>query len=384
MKKTKILAVTATRAEFGLIRPIIQASRLSAHLDIELVALGAHMSVSQGSTINEIAKYYSSSVTRFETSLDSDTGVGCAKTVALSLLSLTDFLANKEYHGILILGDRYELLGVASAALCLKLPIIHVAGGHLTSGAIDDSIRHALTKLSRVHFTSTNEYRQRIIQLGEDPDLTFVVGSTGLDHIARLEKVDITDLEDRLSFKFGETCVLCTYHPETLSSMSPETQIKRILKTLESFDKLSIIFTGANTDEGGKVINEQIKNFVQSNLDRSIFVPSLGNDLYLSTLQHVDAVIGNSSSGIIEVPSFGIGTLNIGDRQQGRIRAKSVVDCNIEEQEIMRGLKRVLSTSFKRSIRNCINPFGSGNAGEQIVSTLERLNFKRCARKNIF
>ena len=171
----------------------------------------------------------------------------------------------------MILGDRFELLGVASAALCLKLPIIHVAGGHLTSGAIDDSIRHALTKLSRVHFTSTNEYRQRIIQLGEDPDLTFVVGSTGLDHIARLEKVDITDLEDRLSFKFGETCVLCTFHPETLSSMSPETQIKRILKTLESFDKLSIIFTGANTDEGGKVINEQIKNFVQSNLDRSIF-----------------------------------------------------------------------------------------------------------------
>ena len=384
MKKNKILAVTATRAEFGLIRPIIHASAASKTIVIDLVAIGAHFSVAHGPTINEIIANDNSLSACFETTMDSDTGVGCAKTIALSILSLTDHLANTAYDAVLILGDRYELLGVASSALCLKLPIIHVAGGHLTTGAIDDSVRHSLTKLSRVHFTSTQQYRSRIIQLGEDPDLTFVVGSTGLDDIFDLKTMSKSELEKKIGLVLRSPSILCTYHPETLSQISPEDQVNKLLNVLKEFDDISIIFTGANTDEGGKIINKKIEEFVALNPGRCVLIPSLGRKMYLSSMQHVDAVVGNSSSGVIEVPSFQIGTLNIGDRQKGRIRAQSIIDCSINEEEIRNGLQKALSLDFKASIKDCINPFGTGNAGEKIVNILEGLNFENLSGNKVF
>lgn len=369
----KICIVTGTRAEYGLLKPLIEKVYKSDEMELQLVVTGMHLSTEFGLTYQEIEEDGYSITAKIEMLLSSDTAVGVTKSMGVALIGFADYFEVHKPDIIIILGDRYEMLMAASAAMIAKIPIAHIHGGELTEGAIDEAIRHSITKMSCLHFTATQEYRNRVIQMGEQPQSVYNVGALGVENIKSLSLMSKESLENSLHFAFESPTVMATYHPVTLEgidSMTAEEQFEKILRVLVKHKELKIIFTKANADPYGRIINRMIDDFVGANRDRSVAFTSLGQLRYLSALQFCDVVIGNSSSGIIEVPSFGIPTINIGERQRGRMCAKSVINCSNEIEDIEKALNKARSKEFKELIRDQRNPYEGAGTSDEILQVI--------------
>ncbi len=370
-RKHKICIVTGTRAEYGLFYPLLQKIAADAQLELQICVTGMHLSPEFGLTYKEIEKDGFKINERVEMLLSSDTEVGVTKSVGLGIIGFADALHCLKPDLLILLGDRFETLAAAVAAFIVKIPIAHLYGGELTEGAIDDIIRHCITKMSILHFVSTEDYKKRIIQLGEEPDRVFKVGALGIDNIKNLPLLDKSGLEKELNFKVGPRNILVTFHPVTLEKNTAKYQFTELIRALDRFKELKIIFTKPNADPNGRILIRLIDEYVKSNPDRAVSFVSMGQRRYLSAIQFMDAVVGNSSSGIIEVPSFGKPTVNMGDRQKGRIRAESVIDCHPEKESIIKALEKALSPEFSQFCRTVKNPYGEGVAAEKILKVLK-------------
>lgn len=368
--KKKICVLTATRAEYGLLRPLIQRLREEESFDVRVVVTGAHLSPEFGLTYREIEQDNISIDKKIEILLSSDTSSSISKSMGLALLGFAEYFADLTPDLLLVLGDRYETLAVSCVALNQRIPIAHIYGGETTEGAVDEAYRHAITKLSFLHFTSTEQYRKRVIQLGEDPLRVFNVGALGVENILKESMLEKGDLERSLGFSLGEQYVVVTYHPVTLENETSAVGFKELLNALDRFPHLSILFTKANADTDGRIINEMIDNYVASH-SNSIAFASLGMRRYLSAVKFSVAVIGNSSSGIVEVPSLHVPTINIGDRQKGRLMADSIINCKAMAESIIEAMYYAFSEECKERLKNLNNPYGDGKSSELIVNNLK-------------
>ena len=380
----KICVVTGSRAEYGLLSRLMQMIQEDSGLKLQVIATNMHLSPEFGLTYQEIEKDGFFINKKVEMLLSSDTANGTAKSVGLATIGFADAYEDLKPDLLLVLGDRYEILSAVTTALFYKSPVAHLHGGEITEGAYDDAIRHAITKMSHLHFTSTEEYRKRVIQLGENPERVFNVGAIGIDNIKHLKLLSRDVLERELQFLLKEQTILVTYHPVTLDENDTRMQFQCLLNVLNDRQDIRIIFTLPNSDTGGRVIIPMIQDFVKCNKDRAIAFASLGSLRYLSVLRCVSAVVGNSSSGIIEAPSFGIPTLNIGNRQKGRIVARSVLQCEISEQAIRAGLEIVLANSFLQLARNVINPYEQKNTAVKIRDVLKTYPLSPVIQKTFY
>ena len=370
MTKT-ICVVTATRAEWGLLRPLAELIKMDEEFNLLLAATGTHYCSEFGNTYKEILADGFSIDERVDIILSPiQNAVDVSNIMARAITGFAEMFARHTVDLLIVLGDRYETLAVSIAALNAKIPIAHLHGGELTEGAIDDSIRHAITKLSYLHFTSCEAYRRRVIQLGEQPDRVYNVGAIGIDNIREMELLLKEDLASILDFdiKNSKYCVV-TFHPETLNNTNVRDQCDQLLQALSSFPDLKFIITKSNADEGGMIINEMVDSYAEDH-QNVLTVASLGNLKYLSALKHASMVIGNSSSGIAEVPYFKIPTVNLGIRQKGRIMAETVINCSIETSAIVNAMKIALSDDFLQKAASAAYPYGDGHAAEKIVDAL--------------
>lgn len=381
--RRKVCVVTGSRAEFGLLRWVIEAIRAEESLALQLIATGAHLSPEFGLTFKTIEELGFQIDRKVEMLVSSDTGVGVAKSLGLALIGFGDALQDLQPDLLLLLGDRYETFAAAAAALAARVPVAHVHGGELTRGAIDDAMRHAITKMSHLHFVAAEAYRRRVIQLGEQPERVFRVGALGIESIARLPLLGRAELEAELGFELGPCSLLITFHPATLEEVDPRAQMAELLAALETMSDVRLIFTMPNADPGGLAIANMITHFVATHANARAY-HSLGQTLYLSCARHVDAVVGNSSSGLIEVPTLGKPTVNIGNRQQGRLKASSVIDCSPERHSIIEALRKIRTPAFQRSLRDVRNPYGSGTPSTKIVEVIRNASLQGIIRKSFY
>ena len=340
-------------------------------IDVCVVATGTHLSPEFGMTVNEIKNDGVKVDKEIDILLSSDTPVAISKTMGLAMIGFGDYFAESKPDVLMVLGDRYETLAVCIAAMNARIPIIHLHGGEATEGLVDEAVRNAITKLSYLHFTSAEEYRNRVIQMGEAPERVFAVGAMGVENALHMKRLSKKELEDSLGCKIGGTMAVLTFHPVTLEDNTAEAQIDEIIKVMQQCGKITFICTKANADVGGRIINEKLKECAEA-CDNVHLFDSLGMQRYLSALSIADFVIGNSSSGIIEVPSFKIPTINIGDRQKGRIQSESVINCKPNVWEISQAIERALSDGFREKVIACNNPYGDGNTSDAIVDITER------------
>ena len=368
----KICVVTGTRAEYGLLKPLIEKINNDKDMELQLVVTGMHLSPEFGLTYQEIVQDGFEITERNEMLLSSDTPNGITKSVGLGTIGFAEIFTRIVPNMLIILGDRYEMLAAATAAMIHRIPIAHIHGGELTEGLIDESIRHALTKMSILHFTSTEKYRNRVIQLGEQPDRVFCVGALGVENIKRQTLMSKKELENSICFKLDKPYILVTFHPITLENDTVKKQFEDLLETLDSIKDYQIVFTKANADTDGRIINQKIDAYVSKNKNRAVAFASLGMVRYLSALQYCDMVVGNSSSGIIEVPSFHIPTVNIGDRQKGRVRGKSVIDCDCTPKEITNAIHIAQMMNRNNTLKNEENPYEGKNTSETILSVIKK------------
>ncbi len=369
----KICIVTGSRAEYGLLKPLIEELKKNDKFQIQLLVTGMHLSPEFGLTYKEIEQDGNKISEKVEMLLSSDTPTGIAKSMGLALISLSEAYSRLNPDLVILLGDRFEIFAAATAANITHIPIAHLNGGELTFGVIDDNFRHAITKMSNLHFASTEENRKRVIQLGEEPERVFNVGAIGLDSIKILKLLSREELEQQLNFKFNKRNLLVTFHPVTLEAMTVEDQFNNLLAALKELTHTNIILTKANADTDGRIINRMIDEFAAENQENCRAYASLGQLRYLSALQFVDAVVGNSSSGIVEAPSFKIATINIGDRQKGREQAGNAINCGTEKDEICKALKEIYSPEFRKKIENAVNPYGMGNTSVKIAALLNEI-----------
>lgn len=382
--KRKICVVTGSRAEYGLLKPLIEEIKSDADLKLQLIATGMHLAPEFGLTYQEIEKDGFAIDEKIEILLGSDTPLSISTSMGLAMISFSEVYGRLAPDLIVVLGDRFELLSVVASALINRVPVAHIAGGEVTEGAFDDSIRHSITKMSHFHFTATEEYRKRVIQLGENPQQVFNVGSLGIDNIKRLKLSPKKVLEKELRFRFNRRNLLVTFHPVTLENNTSRWQFQNLLSALNELRDTNIIFTKANADTFGRIINKMIDEYVSKNSHRAIACASMGQLKYLSTMQFVNAVVGNSSSGITEAPSFKIGTINIGDRQKGRIKTESIIDCKSANQDIKNAIKILYSEKFQRNLRKVVNPYGDGKTSKRIKAILKRCNITNILKKSFF
>ncbi len=380
----KICVVTGSRAEYGILRPLIKEIKEDRGLKLQLVVTGTHLSSEFGLTYQEIIQDGFKIDKKVSIVLSSDSNIGITKSMAHALVRISKAYLKLKPDMVVILGDRFEIFSAAVAAHIQRIPIAHICGGELTEGAIDDAFRHSITKMSQLHFTSTEKYRRRVIQLGEDPSRVFRVGSLSLDNIKNQDFLSKKELEKRLNLKFNRFNILVTFHPVTLENNTSGTQFKKILNVLNGLKNTNIVFTKANADSGGRKINQLIDEYVKKNPQKATAFTSMGQLNYLSTMQFVDAVVGNSSSGIGEAPSFKIATVNIGDRQKGRIKAKSVIDCAPTKDALTDAFKKIYSKYFQRRLKNIKNLYGDGNAAVRIKNILKRYNITNIIRKKFY
>ena len=373
MSRRRVCIITGTRAEYGLLYWLMREVQDDPDLVLQIVATGMHLSPEFGLTYQQIEEDGFEIDEKVEMLTSSDTPVGLAKSMGLGTIGFADALSRLDPDMIVLLGDRFEMLSVAQAALVARIPIAHLHGGEATKGLIDDPIRHALTKLSHYHFVSADPFRKRVIQMGEHPDRVFTVGAPGLDNFQRMDLLDQDKLEQSIGFELGKKSCIVTYHPVTLSEESPAEPFGELLSALDQIENLRIIFTKSNSDTEGRVINQMIDEYVQSNPDRSCAFTSLGQRRYLSALQHVDAVVGNSSSGIVEAPAVPVPTVNLGDRQGGRIRAESIIDCKEDSEDIRGAIRQALSPSFRDKIQSVTSPYGDGRTSPRIKEKLKEV-----------
>jgi GDP/UDP-N,N'-diacetylbacillosamine 2-epimerase (hydrolysing) len=380
----KVCFFTGTRAEYGLLKPLMEKFKEDEEFQLQIIASGMHLSPEFGLTYKQIEEDGFIIDEKVENLLSADTDTAISKSIGLGIISYTDALSRLNPDLLIVLGDRYETFAAVIAAYTMKIPVAHLHGGETTEGAYDEAYRHSISKMSYFHFASTEEYRKRIIQLGESPDRVFNVGAIGLDNIKNMDFLSKDVLEKDLDFKFGEKNILMTFHPTTLENNNTKEQIKEILKALDKRKDLNIIFTKSNSDSNGRIINEEIEKFVKKNKDRSKIFSSLGVLRYLTVLNHVDLVMGNSSSGIIEVPMFKIPTINIGDRQKGRLKPDSVIDCECKSEDILEAINKAYDPNFLSKIRKQKNIFGEGNTSEMILKILKKELNKRINLKKSF
>jgi GDP/UDP-N,N'-diacetylbacillosamine 2-epimerase (hydrolysing) len=380
----KVCVVTGTRAEYGLLYWAMKEMQSDPLIDLKICVTGMHLSPEFGLTYQQILKDGFSIDEKIETLLSSDTSVGISKSIGLGIISFSEAFDRLKPDLILILGDRFEILAASIAAMISKIPIAHCHGGEATEGLIDEAIRHSITKMSQIHFTSTEAYRKRVIQLGEQPDNVFNVGALGIENINRLNLLTKEAFEKSIDFKLGETNFLVTFHPVTLDNSTAESQFKELLKALNCISNAKIIFTKPNADTDGRVIINMIDEFVAKFPEKSVSFTSMGQLRYLSAIKFMDAVIGNSSSGLIEVPSFNVPTINIGDRQQGRVKAASVLDCDASVIEIEKSIKIAMSTDFKEKIKLSTNPYGTKNASAEIIRIIKSIRLDGIVKKSFY
>ena len=367
--KRKICVVTGSRADYGLLRFVMQGIKEDADLVLQVVATGLHMSPTFGLTYREIEADGFNIDAKVETLSSSDTPVGIAESMGKGLSGCAAVFRRLQPDVILVLGDRFEIFAATAAALVGKIPVAHLHGGETTIGAFDEAFRHSITKMSHFHFVAAEEYRQRVIQLGEDPDNVFLVGGLGVDGVKNISLLSKDEIESSLGVKFQSKSLLVTFHPVTLEDETSEVQMKELLSALSDLSDTTLIFTMPNADPGGLVLIKMIQEFVSQNTNSFAFT-SLGQLRYLSCMAQVDAVIGNSSSGLIEAPTFKKGSINIGDRQLGRLQASSIINCQPEKNSIGEAIRRVYSSEFQRSLVKTINPYGEGGASARIVEIL--------------
>lgn len=379
----KICVVTGTRAEYGLLYWFLKEIESDKELQLQLIVTGMHLSPEFGLTYKEIEKEFSVNK-KIEMLLSSDTSVGISKSMGLAQISFAESYDELKPDIVIVLGDRYEIFSATSAAMIAKIPIAHLHGGEKTEGAFDESIRHSITKMSHLHFTATNEYKNRVIQLGEHPSRVFNVGGMGIENIKRLKLLSKDEFEKLIEFKLNIKNILVTFHPVTLENSTAKEQFQQLLDAIDELEDTNIIFTKANSDTDGRVINQMIDEYVTKNFQKSVQFTSLGQLRYLSALQYVDAVVGNSSSGLAEAPSFRIGTINIGDRQKGRIKASSVIDCEPNKDSILKSFEKLYSKEFQNSLINVKNPYGDGCASKKIVEILKNVDLKNILKKSFY
>ena len=376
----KICIITGTRAEYGLLRWLMQGVINSKKLDLQIIVTGMHLSPEFGLTINNIINDGFKVDKKVEMLISADTSTSISKSMGIGLIGFADALEDLKPDLVLVLGDRFEIFSAVSASMVALIPIGHIHGGESTEGVIDESIRHSISKMSHLHFVATKTYQNRVIQLGENPSNVFLVGGLGIDNIKKIKLLNKTDLASALNFKLGEKNFLVTFHPVTLEKYASDIQVKELLSALETIKDTKFIFTMPNADTEGRGIYNHIKKFVDKNSNSKIF-KSLGQKRYLSCIKHFDGVIGNSSSGLIEVPSFKKGTINIGDRQKGRIKAQSVINCKPEKSSILKSIEKLNSSDFQRTLKKVSNPYGNGGASEKILEILENISFENLLKK---
>lgn len=365
----KICVVTGTRAEFGLLRWLMQEIETSQALTLQVVATGMHLSPEFGLTYREIEQAGFNIDAKVEMLVSADTASAVTKSMGLGLIGYADTYDRLTPDLIVLLGDRFEIFAAAAAALIAAIPIAHLHGGETTEGAFDEAIRHSITKMSHLHFVAAQEYRDRVIQLGEQPERVYLVGGLGIDAIKRTTMMTRHELAASLDFSFGSRNLLVTFHPVTLESQSSAHQMGELFKALDELQDTHLIFTMPNADTGGRELAAMVDAFVATHPNARSY-SSLGQLRYLSCMQFVDGVVGNSSSGLLEAPSMGIGTIDIGDRQRGRMRAASVIHCEPEKLQISNALQKLYSTEFRSSLENVVNPYGTGGASKKIVEVL--------------
>jgi len=383
MKKTVCL-VTGSRAEYGLLRPLIEELLSEAAFTLQLLVTGSHLSPEFGLTYQEIEADGYQIDEKVEVVMSSDSPIGICKSMGLGLISFSEAYARLQPDLIIVLGDRYEIFSAVSAAHISRIPVAHLHGGEVTEGAFDDALRHSITKMSHLHFTSTEIYRKRVIQLGENPDRVFNVGAIGLDNLTRLKLLSQDEFETAVGLRLNRHNLLCTFHPVTLEQGTSVSQVQGLLNVLAQQEDTNIIFTKSNADTDGRIINQLLDEFIQKDVNRYKSFVSLGQLRYLSAMQYVDGVIGNSSSGIIEAPGFGIGTVNIGNRQAGRIKSESVIDCEPTETAIASALKTLYSPGFKKLRENATNPYGDGQTAPRIVNILRECDIGQTTQKKFY
>lgn len=369
MKRIGIM--TGTRAEYGLLKPLMQEINKDNDLELYLIVSGMHLSPEFGMTYQEIEEDGYEINAKVEMLLSSDSPAGISKSIGLGVIGFADEFQRADLDMLILLGDRYEALSAAICAMVMRIPIAHLHGGELTEGAIDEGIRHSITKMSYLHFTSTEQYRNRVIQLGENPERVFYVGALGVENIKKIILMTKEELERSIHFEIDENTVVVTYHPVTLENNTVEEQFLNLLKVLDRNPKIRMIFTKANADTNGRIVNELIDKYAAQNSERACAFMSLGQKRYLSALKYCRIVIGNSSSGIIEAPSFGKPIINIGDRQKGRICADSVINCGYTQQEIQQAMETALTEEFENKARNCRNPYEKENTAANIISVIK-------------
>ncbi len=382
----KICFVTGTRAEYGLLRRVMKLVQDSPLTRLQIIATNMHLSPIYGETYKEIEMDGFTIDEKVDIIEDKKPGDDndILQSMAKGLVGFANAYDKLRPDLIVILGDRYEMLSASTAALIKAIPIAHIHGGEVTEGAFDDAIRHSITKMSSLHFTSTEEYRKRVIQLGEAPDRVFYVGALGVENITKLNLLSKRELEESLEFNLGEKSMMVTYHPETLNISSTKEAVQNLLGALDEFRDYKIIFTMPNSDNQSYIIRSEIEKYVIKNKGRCKAFKSLGIVRYLSVLKYISAVVGNSSSGIIEVPSFHIPTLNIGDRQKGRICAESVYSCNTSKEAIVKGLQVITSKEFRQIALNSSNPYGKEGSAEAIFETISTFPLSKLRQKAFY
>lgn len=379
----KICAITGTRAEYGLMRWVMQGIKDDPELRLQVIATGMHLSPEFGLTYREIEKDGFQIDRKVEMLTSSDTPVGIAKSMGLSLIGFADALNELSPDMIVVLGDRFEIFGAVAAALVARIPVAHLHGGEATEGLIDEAIRHSITKMSHLHFVAAEEYRQRVIQLGEQPERVFLVGGLGIDNIKRLKLLDRAALEASLDFKLGQKNLLITFHPVTLEMSTAADQMAELFTALAELKDTQLIFTMPNADTDGRALIKMVEQFVAQHPNARAYT-SLGQLRYLSCIAHVDGVLGNSSSGLAEVPSFRKGTINIGDRQRGRLQAASVINSAPTRQSIAAALERLYDADFQASLSQVRNPYGEGGASEKIIAAVKSVALDDVLKKRFY
>ena len=379
----KICVVTSTRAEYGLLYWLLKEIEADSELKLQLIVIGMHLRPEFGLTYKEIEKEFKIDK-KIEILSSSHTSLDICAEMARVYEKFAPALAELKPDILVLLGDRYEIFGVAGVASIMQIPIAHIHGGETTQGAFDEAFRHSITKMSHIHFAATNEYANRIIQLGEEPGRVFNVGGPGIENIKKLNLLSKDEFERSINFKLAKKNILITFHPVTLENSSAREQFGEILKALDGLEDTNFIFTKANSDTDGDVINKMIDEYVNQNSQKAAAFASLGQLRYLSAIKFVDIVLGNSSSGLLEVPSFKKATINIGDRQKGRARASSVIDVRPAKEEILAAIKRAYSKEFEQTLKDTINPYDGGNPSKKMVKILKEIKLDGILKKKFY
>jgi GDP/UDP-N,N'-diacetylbacillosamine 2-epimerase (hydrolysing) len=377
----KICVLTGTRADYGLLRWVMAGIAADPALQLQVVATGMHLAAEFGSTWREIERDGFSIDRKLEMLTASDSAVGMAKSMGLGLIGMADVLAELKPDLLLLLGDRFETFAAAAAALPARIPVAHLHGGESTAGAVDEAFRHSITKMSHFHFVATEEYARRVVQLGEDPARVFLVGGLGIDNLRRLQLLRREELQAQLGLRLAARSLLVTFHPATLSPNDAREEMAQLLAALAPLRDTTLVFTLPNADSGGRALAAQVHEFAAAHDNAHVFA-SLGQLRYLSLLAQVDAVVGNSSSGLTEAPSLGVPTIDIGERQRGRIAADSVIHCAAQASAISAALERAFSPAFLETARRKRNPYDHGGASDKVVATLRALDLTNVVAKD--